>query len=389
MTGGVLPAVSASPALAGVTPTVDPLTTPCVTPVFEPLAWPTAPEPWCPANDSSESVALPKVVLTWKPVVGATQYRVQISANEDWTNNRVGDAQDPTFLTVGSTFEVPPSLPSGSYFWRVRAEKPPAGTATAPGSTSWSTVRTFYRSWNAAPGFPAVTATQPAAEFRWSPVAHASGYVLEVAPDDGLTTWDQTYDILSCFTNHTAYSPYDYDTGRPEAMASGPAHGCFTLAQLKSMNNTNGVWKWRVRAVDETSNPLIVADSSSPSAACTNVNWNCGVYWSATRTTTFAIPAAMPAPTAAPGAITVACATSGTSCTDTPTLSWPPVANAQRYRVQLALDDDFDNVHRSYVTSSNGVTPRDSLFDNQAGLSYHVRVQACDAGSLVVIESIS
>ena len=67
----------------------------------------------------------------------------------------------------------------------------------------------------------------------------------------------------------------------------------------------------------------------------------------------------------------------GDVCRDFPTVSWGSVAGAQRYRLYVALDADFSNIHAIAETRGNSWTPPDQWRDSTAGAHYYVVVQPC------------
>ncbi|MBV8929399.1 MAG: hypothetical protein JO152_09775, partial [Mycobacteriaceae bacterium] len=83
-----------------------------------------------------------RVVLKWTPGAAslpyATGYELQISPNEDWTNDTVTLPNGG--VTSNTSYEVPISLPHGYYFWRVRA-------VDTAGHSNWSPVGEFLHDW--------------------------------------------------------------------------------------------------------------------------------------------------------------------------------------------------------------------------------------------------
>ena len=67
----------------------------------------------------------------------------------------------------------------------------------------------------------------------------------------------------------------------------------------------------------------------------------------------------------------------GDLCRDFPTVSWGSVAGAQRYRLYVALDAEFTNIHAIAETRGNSWTPPDQWRDSTAGAHYYVVVQPC------------
>ena len=75
------------------------------------LASPGAPVLVSPADSrGTDAPAIKDLVLTWTKVTGAIGYQVQMSPNENWTNNRVFLPNEGK--TVATTYEVPATLPT-------------------------------------------------------------------------------------------------------------------------------------------------------------------------------------------------------------------------------------------------------------------------------------
>ncbi|MDQ1679328.1 MAG: large repetitive protein, partial [Frankiaceae bacterium] len=315
-----------------------------------------------------ETNPMPHVVLTWDAVPGADHYVIQMSPNEDWTNNRVTLPDGGT--TVATTYEVTVTLPYASYFWRVEA------LDAAGHHTEWSADRVFFHEWPTAPvitQYP--TATNP--QFSWTPVQFASGYVLEVTTSGGYGTGEETH---ACFTNHTSVTPYK-STG-PEEKTMG---NCFTMADVDPAGGAVTV-DWRVRAVDGTTESAIAADTAARVIeTCDSMQRTCGPWTYSGTSFAYTPPAAAGAVTAPTGVVT---SCGGPTCNDTPTFSWNPVAGATQYEVVVSLDGLYLNLQRQYFVDGNTLTPRDSFFDNQAGQSYHWSVLAIAGSHDVTVVSI-
>ena len=67
----------------------------------------------------------------------------------------------------------------------------------------------------------------------------------------------------------------------------------------------------------------------------------------------------------------------GDLCRDFPTVSWDGVPGAQAYRLYVALDADFTNIHAIVETPGNSWTPTTQWRDSTAGAHYYVVVQPC------------
>ena len=64
-------------------------------------------------------------------------------------------------------------------------------------------------------------------------------------------------------------------------------------------------------------------------------------------------------------------------CRDFPTVSWPAVPGASRYRLYVALDSRYDNIQAIVETSGLQWTPTDQWRESTAGAAYYVVVQPC------------
>ena len=196
-----------------------------------------------PANSSSTSVE--EIVLDWAPLRGASAYELQISPDQ-YFNAPIGGTQ----VVNSTSFAPSPSLPAGSYYWRVRG----LSTAAVPEPSPWSDVWVFTRAWPAANAAtrprgtetdnafaqvqllkPAdgdyTTVTEPV--FSWSPQREAAMYEFNVGTDANFSPG--TYS--TCLTNHTVVSPY---TRVPYGDQCAPAK-----------LGPGAVYYWRVRAVDD------------------------------------------------------------------------------------------------------------------------------------------
>jgi hypothetical protein len=216
MAGG-LPALSVSTASA------DTGTTSTTTAVLDGVAGPALLSPADIRTQAGgpEAAPLPYVVLTWTAVAKADHYVVEISPNEDWTNNTV--ALPGGGSTVATTYEVPMNLPYAAYFWHVRA-------IAADGSHSaWSADSAFYHLWTDRPTITqAPTDANPT--FAWTPTKYASAYVLQIAPDPSFSPDTRK----NCLVNHASYTPYD-SVGSEDTTAGS----CFTVGDLKGASNTS------------------------------------------------------------------------------------------------------------------------------------------------------
>ncbi len=226
------------------------------------------------------SVVLKDVVLSWAPVLGATAYNVQVGTDEQWS-----DTPTYTATSVGSRLTLPTWLPHASYVWRV--------AATAKGATSrWSTNGTFTKGWLDRPDAQSPSAGERVIgvpNFRWSALADASSYELQVstcptfnesqsgpnpyppcnppsptavaAPGtvDNNPTQDQQQPIVeTCFTSHTEYTPFIEQAQHAE---DNPGECYFDIIR-------NGYpLYWRVRGLDKYAGTASDVDTTPASSA--------------------------------------------------------------------------------------------------------------------------
>jgi hypothetical protein len=324
-----------------------------------------------PANGTSEK----DVVLTWSKVVGASEYQVQVSPNEQWTNNSVTLADNGD--SVNTTYEMPLSLPHGAYFWHVRAKV---------GSTwfAYSTADEFVRSWPNAPIHMITTPTNGSdPTLSWAPVTDASLYRVRFSTESDFPSDPKK--TFTCWTTNTSFTPYELMSTDSENAPTG----CFAVSDLTTATQ----YFWEVGAYDDSTAPVLVADTTNdPAFECAQTQPECDTFAFSGSTFLFTAPAAgsvgvgnvtglktswhttVAAPPTTCGSVNDT--DPGTVCTDTPTFSWNPVAGANYYRVHIWRSTDGLNTYRVYDTAWPELTPRDSFFDAQAGVSYTWQVEA-------------
>jgi len=369
---------------------------------------------------TSATAQLKEVVLDWAAVAGATSYVVQVGTDDEWSD-------EPTLqlTSVATRLTLPTSLPHASYVWRVAA-------VGAAGQGRWSPAGTFTRGWptRATPLTPtAGSLVGPEVgrpTFSWTPVPTASEYQLQVSTSpyfDAAFRTSASDKTEACFTTRTSVTPF---TGQANAKNDGAGACTFTLL------GTGETRYWRVRPldhvvddapevdttpiVDEGINsqppqpepdsldtsacgapaPTVSASPSasaapSPSASAAPAGGSCEPAhtvekgrWSASVAFSSLYPASNPdddsrfrrlAPVNSPTLSSDVC--TDTLCRDFPTVSWPAVEGATRYRLYVALDEDYDNIQAIAETSALRWTPTDQWRESTAGASYYVVVQPC------------
>jgi hypothetical protein len=147
-------------------------------------AAPSAPSPITPAN-GAHVAALP--AFSWQGIAGADRYELQIAADASFSSPVPGAERDD-FVTRNRWATFKKSVPNGTYYWHVRA-------LTKGGSVSaWSATRSIRLDWNAAPrllrpiGGAEVSFPKTPLTLTWSPVTHASEYLLSLSTDPNLGT---------------------------------------------------------------------------------------------------------------------------------------------------------------------------------------------------------
>lgn len=210
-------------------------------------------------DDGYRSVAPDRkdIVLRWSSVTGAASYDVQVSANEDFTNNVSLNAS-----TAGTSLEVAPlALQETSYFWRVRVS----------GARCWSDdgathAASFSRAWTDVPNLlsPAARQSVPRnlVRFSWTPVREASLYEVVLGDASGRA-------ISRCFTAQPTLTPYStrFATDGGERLYDKP--DCIAPTDIE--DNTS--YTWQVTPLDGTNvatldgKPYLAGIGSGPSGA--------------------------------------------------------------------------------------------------------------------------
>ena len=244
-----------------------------------------------PANDFSTPIQ--DVVLDWKPVPGAVKYEVRVS-----TNDQFSDDDTPVDAIVKSTRYSPPvTLDNDQYWWEVRAIDAHANPSPWT-ATPW----VFQRNW-----LDKIELLNPVDDddfvsdpfyFEWTPIAHASSYVIDVSRDPNFSP--HSYD--ECTTKETTLAPGYSSTCEPKV----------------------GINYWRIKALDGTVNSTY-SDISS-------FTYN---------------PTMVEQLTPEDGAVV-----------DVPTLTWDEFPNTQKYKVTIYKKTG--TVATSVTTYATSFTPTGS-----------------------------
>jgi hypothetical protein len=242
--------------------------------------------------------------LTWSPIPGAQSYWVVVARDQSLT-----DVIDLALTTVPAYaprdgIGQPRSYPdqSNAFYWAVVPALNANGTGTA-GSDTDDAPQPFQKS-SAPPTLVAPSAgaaVSDQATFRWTPVAAARSYCLEVATDE-----------------------HFHDIVQQGLGASGCPVGVTTDGTAFTSSSTypsGTTLYWRVQGIDET---------------------GLGLNWSASGTFTHTLDAPVPSP-------------SNPTATDgIPVLTWSPVNGATSYDMHV---DQADGTTKDFSTRSTAFTP--------------------------------
>ena len=190
--------------------------------------------PTSPPDDANQ--ALTDIVLDWEPIKGAKSYEIQISTDAAVpaghhrrpagrsSTARATRRRRRSTTTSTSGGSGPPTRPASSPTGRAAR----SGTSSGPGRTSR---RLLYPQNNA-------TNVQTPFYYQWTPVKHASSYVVQISSGAGFPT--PAPFPQECTTVHTTLV-YGDDPGN-----------CWPTEP--------GTYSWRVTARDEFSNEMPVTD---------------------------------------------------------------------------------------------------------------------------------
>ena len=261
-------------------------------------------------------------LLRWQPVAGATKYKVEMSANADYSS--------PYYNVSTDNLQATPfkDAPVGTTYYRVRA-------IDATNTTGAPTEGTFVRSiQQVVDGIDASSAVSPAdgatvdyptpIVLRWPWVARMYSYTVQI--DDN-----------SSFTSPSSYPNVQ---GTSLALQTTPAFGTTQYWRVKGISDTGAETSW-----------------SGP--------WSYVQQW--------------PTSAAVPTSLSPANDPDGTSPLNDVRLSWAPVTGAEKYEVQVSLSSDFNDPSRSIFNGtvlSASWSPQPAL----AAASYYWRVRAVAVG---------
>jgi hypothetical protein len=226
--------------------------------------------------------------FSWSSVTGAYQYEYQIAAASNFLSPANSGQDD--YITKNTRVSMFKSLPSGTYYWRVRAQD----NGTPVTHSAWSSTCTFTLDWADTPTLssPADTATvtyPTPLVFDWSATTGAKQYQLTVSqsPDlsNPVSTGGSNFPVT---TAATAYSP-------PTRLAEG-------------------TYYWGVTPIDGEGN------LGTPSAVH-SFTWS----WPSTTTT-----------------LSESDLDASTAVTD-PQFTWTAIPGAASYQIEINSDQNFSS----------------------------------------------
>ena len=277
------------------------------------------PRPLAPAP-AAASAFVP--AFSWTAVAGAARYEVQLASDQRFQSIVVGASRPVSTVNTNATVDT--SLPTGRYWWRVRA------VGSAGGASPYTAGREVRIVW--AP--TTLTAPAEGAEMPlpapilldWLPTQGAAKYRIYLAADEELAT------PISGFPADTAADELALARHLPTTGGGAPKSYWWAIAPINAAGHVGGRSEIRsfTRSWD-TSTPL-TAEDLSPEPE---------LY--------------------------------------TPALSWTAVPGAVEYAIQISPDPDFplaSIVCCDQATVSTRYVPTELLPNN----TYHWRVAPLDGG---------
>ena len=314
--------------------------------------WRERPELVTPALDASVEG---RPTFSWSPVAGASAYQLQISTSTTFGGSAPLDAAptrdqgSPEVDTCYTTrTEITPF--TGKLATRMDGAGDCVFTLLGSGKTVYWRVRALDRYVDASTEIP----TTPGSSAGIS-------YLPPSASDEELVS--------------------DCPTGKaPEASPSPSA----SAAPSPSASPSPSPGASPTPSPIASPSPAPLAGEAGKPGGCTpNHPVDLGA-WSAYRTLTATYgeatsgsPAGLSTVTVQPLPSYCAPSTGSAVCDDFPTLRWQPVAGASRYRIYIALNDDFSNIHTIAESSALTWTDTAGWRESSVGESYYYAVQAC------------
>ncbi|MGA9116136.1 MAG: T9SS type A sorting domain-containing protein [Bacteroidota bacterium] len=336
------------------------------------IALPAAPALVSPANGAQNIPLNP--MLTWNAAPSATSYRLQVATDSAFTQRFFDDS-----TLAGTQQQISPLAANTTYFWRVRGKN-------AAGSGPYSTMFRFLTT--AAPPIPALvlppdsaTRLERQVRFSWRTVPGASAYHLQVGTSGAFTTLVYNDSTIADSTRTAGPFPYaarlhwrirsrntagasEFSAPRvftvmlqppapvtPVAPSANAANQPVVSA-FRWLGSTMASWYNLQVALDTLMTNLFLNDSAvTDTQRAVRLAPNGIYYWRTAGVNTegtygaFSGVRRMSVGNFAPATpLPFHPANGDTNVSRTPTLRWVESPGALHYRVQVALDNLFNQV---------------------------------------------
>ncbi|MBC2933463.1 Ig-like domain repeat protein [Nocardioides sp. zg-1228] len=237
-------------------------------------------------------VEVQDVVFDWDPVKGAKEYEIWVALDPDF------NTQIEKRKVLSTRYSPMTTYDNNTYYWKVRAYNAAGEPTPWPAAPS-----VFDRRWPFKPSlvYPPVSSTPVGDDvyYQWTPVRHATRYVLEVGNDENFTPGT----FASCTTQSTTYVP---------GFASDrcmPYQGTTTYWRVRAFDGprqVNGVYSDAGRFVYDSGRVQAISPANGSTVAVPTFRWQ-------------------PSPDANAYLITLT-GPAGTVTATTSALSWTPTA---------------------------------------------------------------
>lgn len=350
--------------------------------------------PATPVAKPASAIALNSFTANWDAAAGATDYRLDVS-----TDNFTSLLSGYSNLVVSGTSQAVNGLTENqTYQYRVRA-------SNASGVSPNSNTTELVLNPTVATALPAIDVTTTSFRAKWSSVANALGYRLDVSTDNFVTRVDG-YDDLSISTteklvtglnsgatyqvrvrtvNNTGVSGNSNTvsvTLLPAAPALPSISQITTSSAVLTWLGINGATSYRLDvstdqfatfvqgfenlAVNGVTKTIIGLQSGTSYSFRVRAENSTGVSSNSPAGTVLTLPSAPVF--AAPSNVTA----------NSFQISWSAITGADSYRLDVATNSTFTNFVQDFQNASLTQTST-QVTGLSAGLTYHVRVRAVNA----------
>ena len=325
-------------------------------------------------NSTNANGYLTDPILSWTPVTGAAYYRIDVGTAEQ---AGLISGTKTTYRSYGTTVVPTKLLANQDYKWQVTAVDP-AGNSGTP-----SAIKTFHKQWGSqtestsstlsgttAP-VPLTGATSLATsqsipidrlELRWEPVARATNYLVSVYTVTGGAPSSDP--LVTCTTASTSATIISSATKLTNAVDK--LNSCLWATTGLAVSTTT-TYKWGVAAIqtDATNSATTITSLSSIDSSPR--------YFTLTAAAVGTVR--NPDSEATTPDSTSWTAQAGMTGQPAPLFSWTPVAGADLYQVEVALDRGFTNTIARFTTRSTLLRATGVFNDTDTELPYFWRVK--------------